>query len=514
MNINLAIVADDLKDRKFSVEACLINSYELDLIRFITYKELSIDNGLALDPSTAYIFEYEEFKELLQNNTLPKNSIVCGIHRLDNIPDNINILFLPKTKISNELLLILSRIAQKYYRWSSHLLEFALSTLDSDESVALEAIKLLKNPMLLFNPSNVAVTAQGKLPADFKDKRWIETAEMLERGETPGTFETPVQAKNKTEPYVLTDKKETGYSYLVLNITTGKEYFGCFVFCDVHRPFTLGFISIAKYFCDLWRLISEYSQKANLIGNQTTSFFIEILSNRHINESWFKAHKSFYNWEQTVVNRLIVGIGNSPEMTSELTSVSKQLEMIFPSSVCFIYQNSVCCLLNKQDSHDNEIIKKRLRAHFMKKNLEFGISEQFYDIRRLKKYYKQCLTAIQESNVTENTIYFYTSEMFFNEFLSYYKIDIENEWLIHPKVQLLQNHDKNFGTDYVRCLHAFIENGCNIKNTAKALYIHYNTLDYRLQKIKDICFFDPKNLQATNENIFQIFLSCKLLTRQ
>ena len=341
---------------------------------------------------------------------------------------------------------------------------------------------------------------------------WIEAVKTLERGETPKTLDIPVKTKNIAEPYIFSSTDGTDYSYLVLNIVTGKEYFGRFIFCDAYKPFTLGFISIAKYFCDLWILISEYSQKINLIGNQTTSFFVEILSNRHINESWFRAHKSFYDWEKPTVNRLVVGISDSLEKASEFQSAKEQLEMAFPSGSCFVFQDSVCCLLSKQDSLcDNETLEKHLKKQFHGKSAEFGISGQFYDIRRLKKYYKQCLAAIQNTETKNSIVHFYSKKMFFNDFLAFYKMNIENEWLIHPKVQLLKNYDQKYKTDYVKCLCTFIENSFSIKNAAKELFIHYNTLDYRLQKIKEISFMDPKNLQDANEDIFQILLSCKLL---
>lgn len=56
----------------------------------------------------------------------------------------------------------------------------------------------------------------------------------------------------------------------------------------------------------------------------------------------------------------------------------------------------------------------------------------------------------------------------------------------HEILGSLQEHDVKSGNDLVHTLRCFLEKGASIKQTAHSLFIHENTLRYRLRKIEDI----------------------------
>lgn len=53
--------------------------------------------------------------------------------------------------------------------------------------------------------------------------------------------------------------------------------------------------------------------------------------------------------------------------------------------------------------------------------------------------------------------------------------------------------------EMIRCLQAYIKNEGSLAKTAEELFIHKNTLQYRLAKIKNCTGYDPRKL---NEAIF------------
>lgn len=57
----------------------------------------------------------------------------------------------------------------------------------------------------------------------------------------------------------------------------------------------------------------------------------------------------------------------------------------------------------------------------------------------------------------------------------------------------LLSYDGKRSTSLVRTLEAFLDNGCNLKATSAALFIHLNTLLYRLKRIEEIGEIDLKN---------------------
>lgn len=67
--------------------------------------------------------------------------------------------------------------------------------------------------------------------------------------------------------------------------------------------------------------------------------------------------------------------------------------------------------------------------------------------------------------------------------------------LLHPLAQA----DRVQHTDYLHTLHAYLLHDCNLIQTAKALYIHRNTLVYRMERIREITGHDLSDMNQKSE---------------
>ena len=65
-------------------------------------------------------------------------------------------------------------------------------------------------------------------------------------------------------------------------------------------------------------------------------------------------------------------------------------------------------------------------------------------------------------------------------------INVKSDYQIHPGLQKLVEYDKNNGTDYVKTLSTYLRNYKNLSQTADDLFLHRNTILYRLNKIEEI----------------------------
>ncbi|HQE06444.1 MAG TPA: helix-turn-helix domain-containing protein [Tepidanaerobacteraceae bacterium] len=70
---------------------------------------------------------------------------------------------------------------------------------------------------------------------------------------------------------------------------------------------------------------------------------------------------------------------------------------------------------------------------------------------------------------------------------------VKNNYRVHPGLYRLIEYDKNNGTDYVKTLSVYLRNYKNLSQTAEDLFLHRNTILYRLKKIEEI-------LQASLDN--------------
>lgn len=67
--------------------------------------------------------------------------------------------------------------------------------------------------------------------------------------------------------------------------------------------------------------------------------------------------------------------------------------------------------------------------------------------------------------------------------------DLDAERARHALMNILaplQRHDEGHGSDLVHTLKAYVRHGAHMSATAEALFLHRNSVLYRLQRIEDI----------------------------
>jgi len=74
-------------------------------------------------------------------------------------------------------------------------------------------------------------------------------------------------------------------------------------------------------------------------------------------------------------------------------------------------------------------------------------------------------------------------------------------------LQPLIDYDEQYGSDLITTLEAYLKNDKKISRTADELFIHRNTVRYRIDRINDILGVDLED----GEMLFNIYFSLKAL---
>jgi purine catabolism regulator len=61
---------------------------------------------------------------------------------------------------------------------------------------------------------------------------------------------------------------------------------------------------------------------------------------------------------------------------------------------------------------------------------------------------------------------------------------------MHNDLRTLADYDKRTGSDLVATLKAYLDNERNVSKTADALFMHRNSIKYRLEKIESLLTSD------------------------
>jgi hypothetical protein len=150
--------------------------------------------------------------------------------------------------------------------------------------------------------------------------------------------------------------------------------------------------------------------------------------------------------------------------------------------------------------------EEKLAAFLRQQNMVCGESNSFRSLREAKGHYEQARTALRLG--MESPLRPYRSHML-EQILSYVPRE-RASWLVSPDVGRLAEADRAGGLELSATLRAYLEHDRSLTRTAQALFIHKNTLLYRLGRIRELIECD---LDDPDERLL-LRLSFRLLDKQ
>ncbi|MDO5409210.1 MAG: helix-turn-helix domain-containing protein [Lachnospiraceae bacterium] len=204
--------------------------------------------------------------------------------------------------------------------------------------------------------------------------------------------------------------------------------------------------------------------------------------------------------------RLILAVleqRNTEEL--EQKRIFQQLEQI-PGSKSFYHKGYIVTLIPAKMEDTCFSIRKKLTKIAEKIGFRGGLSDFFSGFECMPICYKQGEAAISMAE--------YKQVQIFNECAIPYMLDImqKADWqfLINQRIRTLIAYDREHAAHLAETLRIYLENNQNAIQTAEALYIHRNTLTYRLKKIQEIAELDL----TRPDSRFRIVISLWLLMKE
>lgn len=182
---------------------------------------------------------------------------------------------------------------------------------------------------------------------------------------------------------------------------------------------------------------------------------------------------------------------------------------------CFFVGNksdSFHCLFTKQAEKEEirfcmEEIREQVKKTFGV-SITVGISTTVENYSSFAKAYEEARTAITIGKKKGTREICFIEDLRMEEaFYEMSKMDTFRK-LAENTLGILEEHDKKHGTCYLETLQVLTENQGARKETAETLYLHRNTLAYRIRQIEQLtgyCLNDPQTL-------FQVQLAVKIYT--
>ena len=151
-------------------------------------------------------------------------------------------------------------------------------------------------------------------------------------------------------------------------------------------------------------------------------------------------------------------------------------------SICFNYKDFTVLICKYSDI---AILKKEILANPFFQFYQIGFSMPFRSTEQLSLRYRQATFALSKGKNAQNSINFckdyafhYLTEQLFQQSKA-----LE---LLHPSLNILEEYDAKKNTKLYETLYQYLIHERNLVCTAKSLYIHRNSLLYRIQRIHEL----------------------------
>lgn len=233
---------------------------------------------------------------------------------------------------------------------------------------------------------------------------------------------------------------------------------------------------------------------------------LELSNESFINKLHFIDRLSSCHIElQTQFQIACIDLKNFTSYNANEDTFKQEMLSFFPNGHLIINNQLLIILIDIENMKDNPFNIK-LETYLKKKQLIMGVSDTFHDLYEFKKFETEAKTSINYRGylINQNNILFYERVKQYDMF-SHFTLN-ELTYYCNQKLYSLYLTEKNEKTEYIKTLRVYLELNHSVKETANILFIHRNTVNYRIQKIKEYLQIEISDCSFASELLFSCYL--------
>lgn len=375
-----------------------------------------------------------------------------------------------------------------------------------------EASRILENPVIVVD---VSFKILAMCQSGFSNRPDIEAQRTL-------GYMLADNVNDMRKDFIYEKLRETRYPHYSKQDRHNTAWINTLVFMhsmevgqigvmEQNRKATRSDFELINFFSNLVALELEKSDffKANK-GLMHSFFLSELLDGNISDTAVMDLRLQHLNWRPTNHMYIMVLMDRGPGFFAGKAKIIPQhIHDILPGSRWAIYDQSIVFLLNMPDDNISFLNEdNQLYDYLRLNNLTATISSRFGDLIHAQKYYLQAMKASELGRKLDNEklIYFYPNYVCHHiAAILAERHDLKD--FFHPAVTEILRYDAEHNTELLPTLAQHLLHTDNPTLVAANLFIHRNTVFYRISKIKELFNI---NLADGDERM-AIQLSLKLL---
>ncbi|MCL2046004.1 MAG: helix-turn-helix domain-containing protein [Oscillospiraceae bacterium] len=512
MKLNMHILFDELS--RFNPRLYSKNDTELYLLQARLPLLSPTMSGDDISRESVFVMMADDF---INSSEIFKDVDVIIIGDIEHSAyQNQSMMVIPRENDLIFLFTFVQGIFGKYALWNLDMV-YSISRKEPSSVFGQIASKMLSNPFVLLDPFMTILMVGSKETESFTsiESIWSEiikekTTQTQQNGELQiENFFNHQQQGRKPYAYNGVNKSDDGF--ILMNGYIFDELFFYIGIKEIYAPLTKGQISLAAHIRDVFEL--EFFSKLDAsVSKMTLSYYlILLLDGKLVDMKVLSYYLLQHGWEING-NFHVFAITAAVEYEhsdNRFGILKEHLKNIDNDLLIEEHGNTLVVIVRNQDNIENSELSMHLSNLLGMLNMHSGCSQRFESFIDLQCYYLQALAALDEGKRRKaNQIMWYFGSMYFSHVSSILERAGTWTYLCHPSVVALIKYDDENNTDFVHCLRSFIFNGCNISQTAKDLYMHRNTLSYKLARIAEIIDTDIALLPESTR--MQLWFSCMI----
>ena len=497
-----------------------VQAFHVDQLTAVTSIELFPEDydysPHTLRQDAAYVISYRKLRKFDPNAPMPP--LICAMEpdtQLDGVFFRGRTAALVICGSTEELLLTLAKRLYGYARHSSEVADITrefLACRSADELMQV-GYRCLENPILVTDSTQRIIRYTD--PTFVSDPRYREIIELeyLPAGhpaaETTFWVDTP-----DNNSMVLNEGISDLPSVMCKALCVGNRVIGYLHVMQFRRDFTPMDGSAVDIMGNLMaiELHRHPEMQSRSREKQLEHFLRTVLDENEYSAEHIRRQQASLGMKLDGYMYMAVALFRRRDLIPVVSfyDLGHMIAKELPNAVSILYHNSLVFLIRSDtEITDFDEQLRNVRPILEKYNMVLGISNRFFDIKLVRKNTFLARKSIQFG------LRLQPSECVccYKDYSIYYMIEFcmkndERDTFCTPELIRLFDHTRDTGNDeLLKTLRVYMKNDRNKTKTAEELFIHINTVKYRIGQLKNIMQVDLDN----NENALKIMLSLKIL---
>lgn len=398
----------------------------------------------------------------------------------------------------------------EYYNTWEEQVRLWLSCMDFQKIVD-SCDPFLSNPLVLLDANYKVMAMSSQYGSGDVDGEWqylsenrfssIKAVRELRARSTVSKFE-----RMKNPDAILRIKLDFfGYTNVSKSIHYNQNVCGKLVIMEKERAVNKGDILLLSA---LSVMLAPYMEKMNF-GNQYTcgsSVFSQLLLDSEVDYDVLEMQMKYYEWSVEDHYHLLLLSYRDKKADDMLVRLLRSvLLQSIPMCVSEIRDGHIAVIVNSS-KQDVEALLEKIEPFLIRNDVNCGVSLETESILNLPYLYHQLENAERLYKQEADEYIYFFSDVAVKYILREKEMD-KKIFAMYPPIRWFFMETKDTENDGLYTMHVYLKNNESIAETAKQLYMHRNTLIYRLKKMEEKL---QLNLQD-KKKCFYYHLSLELL---